>query len=62
MRRVPNRQERLAGLFVVLGTATVFGPVIWLLGVAFSSGLVMLILPIVAQRLAIRLTDRARSG
>ena len=31
MRRVPNRQERLAGLFVVLGAAVIFGPVIWLL-------------------------------
>jgi hypothetical protein len=31
MRGVPDRQERLAGLFVALGAAVVFGPVIWLL-------------------------------
>jgi hypothetical protein len=31
MRRVPDRQERLAALFVVLGGAIVFGPVVWLL-------------------------------
>jgi hypothetical protein len=31
MSRVPNRQEQFAGLFVVLGAAVVFGPVIWLL-------------------------------
>jgi hypothetical protein len=99
MRRTPDRQQRLAGLFVVLGAAIVFGPVIWLLerwreavardpgsawgakwlgeqlsahpyltsgalllGVAFSSGLVMLILVSAAKWLATRLTDRARSG
>jgi hypothetical protein len=31
MRRRPDRQERLAGLFVVVGSAIVFGPAIWLL-------------------------------
>jgi hypothetical protein len=99
MRRTPDRQQQLAGLFVVLGAAIVFGPVIWLLerwreavardpgdawgakwlgeqlsahlyltsgalllGVAFSSGLVMLILVSAAKRLAARLIDRARSG
>jgi hypothetical protein len=31
MRRVRDRQERLAALFVVLGAAVVFGPVVWLL-------------------------------
>ena len=31
MRRVPDRQERLAALFMVLGAAVVFGPVLWLL-------------------------------
>jgi hypothetical protein len=31
MRRVPSRQERLAGLFVVVGSAVVFAPAIWLL-------------------------------
>src|SRR5918995_354486 len=31
MRVVPGRQERLAGLFVVLGSAIVFAPAIWLL-------------------------------
>jgi hypothetical protein len=31
MRRVPDTQERLAALFVVLGAAGVFGPVVWLL-------------------------------
>ena len=31
MRRRPNRQERVAGLFVVIGSAIVFTPVIWLL-------------------------------
>lgn len=30
MRRVPDRQERLAGLFMVLGAAIVFAPVVWL--------------------------------
>jgi hypothetical protein len=99
VRRAPTRQERLAGLFVVLGAAVVFGPVVWLLerwreavardpasawgarwlgeqlsahpyavvgtlllGVAFSGGLVMLILVVLAKRLAARLTARARSG
>jgi hypothetical protein len=31
MRVVRGRQERLAGLFVVVGSAIVFGPAIWLL-------------------------------
>src|ERR671911_2845259 len=31
MRVVPGRQERLAGLFVVVGSAIVFAPTIWLL-------------------------------
>ena len=31
MRVVPGRQERLAGLFVVVGSAIVFAPAIWLL-------------------------------
>ncbi len=31
MRRAPDRREQIAGLFVVLGAAIVFGPVIWLL-------------------------------
>ena len=31
MRRAPDRRERIAGLFVVLGAALVFGPVVWLL-------------------------------
>jgi preprotein translocase subunit SecE len=31
MRRRPGRQERLAGLFVVVGVTFVFAPVIWLL-------------------------------
>ncbi len=98
MRRVPNRQEQLTGLFVVLGATIVFGPVIWLLnawlevlardpdnawsaqwlgtqlsahpyltlgtlllGVAFSGGLVMLVLVSVAKRLTARLTDHGRS-
>lgn len=30
MRGASNRRERLAGLFVVLGAAVVFGPVVWL--------------------------------
>jgi hypothetical protein len=30
MRRVPGRQERLAGLFVVVGSTIVFTPAIWL--------------------------------
>jgi hypothetical protein len=32
MRRAPSRRERIAGLFVVLGAALVFGPAIWFLG------------------------------
>ena len=28
---VPDRQEQLAGLFVVLGATVVFGPAVWLL-------------------------------
>ena len=96
---VPDRPEKLAGLFVVLGAAVVFGPAVWLvarwreavaqdpasiwgapwladqlsahpyltagallLGVAFSSGLVMLILVGIAKRLATRLTAGERSG
>ena len=31
MGRIPDRQERLAALLVVLGAAVVFGPVVWLL-------------------------------
>jgi hypothetical protein len=31
MRSVANRQQQLAGLFVVLGVSILFGPVIWLL-------------------------------
>jgi hypothetical protein len=31
MRVLPGKQERLAGLFVVVGSATVFAPAIWLL-------------------------------
>ena len=31
MRVVPGRQERLAGLLVVVGAAIVFAPAIWLL-------------------------------
>jgi hypothetical protein len=31
MRVVPGRQERLAGLFVVVGSAIVVAPAIWLL-------------------------------
>ena len=31
MRRRPGRQERLAGLFVVVGSTIVFAPAIWLL-------------------------------
>jgi hypothetical protein len=96
---VPDRLEKLAGLFVVLGAAVVFGPAVWLLarwreavahdpasawgapwladqlsahpyltagalllGLAFSSGLVMLIMVGLAKRLATRLTAEARSG
>lgn len=99
MRRLPDRQERLAALLVVLGAAVVFGPVVWLLerwrealvrnpasawgaqwlgerlsahpyltagalllGAALSGGLVVLVLFIVARRLAARLAGRARSG
>jgi hypothetical protein len=31
MRRVPDREERLSGLFVVVGSTIVFGPIIWAL-------------------------------
>jgi hypothetical protein len=31
MHRVRSREERLAGLFVVIGSAIVFAPAIWLL-------------------------------
>jgi hypothetical protein len=31
MRRRPGKQERLTGLFVVIGATFVFAPVIWLL-------------------------------
>ena len=31
-RGVPNKQERLAALFVVFGGAIVFGPIVWLVG------------------------------
>ena len=31
MRVVPGRQERLAGLFVVVGSTIVFTPAIWIL-------------------------------
>ncbi len=31
MRRRPDSQEQLTGLFVVLGATIVFGPVVWLL-------------------------------
>jgi hypothetical protein len=97
MRVVPGRQERLAGLFVVIGSIIVFAPVVWLLqrwseavardpagawggrwlgehltahpyltagvvllGIALSSGTVMLILVSLAKQLAARLTDRGR--
>ena len=30
MRRMPDREERLAGLFVVIGATLVFAPVVWL--------------------------------
>jgi hypothetical protein len=30
MRRRPDRQERLAGLFVVVGSTIVFAPAVWL--------------------------------
>jgi hypothetical protein len=32
MRRAPERQDQITALFVVLGAALVFGPVIWFLG------------------------------
>ena len=97
MRRRPHRQERLAGLFVVVGAAIVFAPAIWLvqrwseavardpvdawgarwlvehltahpyltagavlLGIAVSSGMILLLIVRVAKRLAARLTDRGR--
>ena len=31
MRRTPDRQERLAGLFVVVGATLVFAPAVWVL-------------------------------
>jgi hypothetical protein len=31
MRKRPDSQERLAGLFVVIGSTIVFAPVVWLL-------------------------------
>ena len=31
MRVVPGREERIAGLFVIVGAALVFAPAIWLL-------------------------------
>ena len=31
LRRVPDRQERLTGLFVVIGATLVFAPLVWLL-------------------------------
>ena len=31
MRRVPDRQERLTGLFVVVGATIVFAPLVWVL-------------------------------
>jgi hypothetical protein len=98
MRVVPGRQERLAGLFVVVGSTIVFAPAIWLLqrwseavahdpadawgarwlgehltahpyltaGVVFSivlsSGMVMLILVSLANRLAARLAGRRQQS
>ena len=96
---MPDRKVQLAGLFVVLGVALLFGPAVWLLalwreafahdpasawgapwladqlsahpyltaaalllGVAVSSGLVMLVLVGLAKRLATRLTASERSG
>ena len=98
MRRRPNRQERLAGLFVVIGSTIVFAPAIWLLqswneavardpagpwgarwlvehlaahpyltagavllGIALSSGVVMLLIVRLAKRLAARLAGRGGS-
>jgi hypothetical protein len=31
MRRVPDREERLTGLFVVVGATIVFAPLVWVL-------------------------------
>ena len=31
MHKMPGREERLAGLFVVIGSTLVFAPVVWLL-------------------------------
>jgi hypothetical protein len=99
MRKRPDSQERLAGLFVVIGSAIVFAPVVWLLqrwshavardpadawgarwlgehlaahpyltvgvlllGVALSSGVLMLLIVRVAKRLAARLTGRGGSS
>ena len=31
MRRLPDRQERIAGLFVVVGATLVFAPAVWVL-------------------------------
>src|SRR5215218_5484517 len=97
MRVVLGRQERLAGLLVVVGAAIVFAPAIWLLqswneavardpadawgarwlvehltahpyltagavllGIAVSSGMILLLIVRVAKRLAARLTGRGR--
>jgi hypothetical protein len=41
MRRVPDWEERLSGLFVVVGSTIVFGPIIWALqrwGVTVARG------------------------
>jgi hypothetical protein len=98
MCRRPHRQQRLAGLFVVVGAVIVFAPAIWLvqrwsgavardpadawgarwlvghltahpylsagaafLGIALSSGVIMLLIVSVAKRLADRPTGRGGS-
>jgi hypothetical protein len=95
LRRIPDRQQRLTGLFVVIGATLVFAPLVWLLqrwsetvardpadawgarwlgehlsahpylmgaallfGILISSGLVMLVVVLVAKRLAARLAGR----
>ena len=95
MRRVLDKQERLTGLFVVIGATLVFAPAVWLsqrwseavardpadawgdgwlgqhlsahpyltgaallFGVLLCSGLVTLVVILVAKRLAARFTDR----